>query len=255
MRRHSLLFAALLALSPSVGALPSQPTAAPTLAEARELYTARRDSDAQAAFDRLLTADPANHEAVYHLGRLAIRRGDWKTAAERYERCTQISPTNALYWADLGEAYGKLVGKAGIFQQLGLAIKCRSALERAVELAPDELEYRHGLIEFYEKAPAIAGGGRDKALIEALKLGRRNPFDGALTTGAIHTRAKNWAEAEAALRAAAVLRPEAPEPQVRLGQVLARKGDRVAAKSAYEKALLLDPSSTEAAAGLKKLQE
>ena len=255
MRRLGLLLAALLVLPPTHGAQSALPPAATTLAQARELFTARRDGDAQAAFEQLLAADPANHDAVYHLGRIAKRRGDWKSAAERYERCTQLAPTIALYWADLGQAYGKLAGKAGIFQQLGLARKCRSALEKAVELAPGNLEYRQGLVEFYEKAPPIAGGGREKALAQAGEIARLDPYIGSLTTGSIQSRAKNWPAAEAAFRAAATLRPEAPEPQVRLGQTLVLKGDRAAAKSEYEKALQLDPSSKEAAAELKKLQE
>ncbi len=240
MRRSSLLLFALLPLLP-LRADPVASVAAPSLAVAREHFEARRDTEAQAAFERVLAADPASHEAAYHLGRLAKRRGDWSTVAERYERCTQLAPTEALYWADLGEAYGKLAAKAGIFQQLGLARKCRSALEKAVALAPDNLEYRHGLIEYYEQAPAIAGGGLDKALAQAAEIAKRDPYAGALTTGAIHARAKHWADAETSFRAALELRADATEPLAALGLLFADQARYPEAFAAFDGILAREP--------------
>ncbi len=253
MRRILPVLLAALAACAVLAAEPPA-TAPAALAAARELYTARRDAEAQAAFERLLAADPANHEAVYHLGRLAKRRGDWPAVAKFYERCTVLAPANALYWADLGEAYGKLAGKAGIFEQLGLARKCRTALEKAIALAPDALDYRQGLVEFYEKAPGIAGGGRDKALAQATEIAKRDPYAGAMTTGGIQTRARQWAAAEAAFRAAAQARPTAPEPHVSLGDLFARRGDPARARAAYQEALRLAPQFKPAAEALAKLK-
>jgi tetratricopeptide (TPR) repeat protein len=241
MRRfRSLLLAALASLA-ALHAEPTVPVSAPDLATARELFASRRDAEAQSAFEQILAADPSNHEALYHLGRLAKRRGDWKAVAENYEHCTQLAPTVALYWADLGEAYGKLAGKAGIFQQLGLARKCRVALEKSVELAPDNLEYRHGLIEFYEEAPSIAGGGHDKAIVQAAEIAKRDAYAGALATAGIHARATNWAEAETAYRAAAQLRPESTDPLAALGLLYADQGRFADAFAAFDKLLAREP--------------
>ncbi|HQF39333.1 MAG TPA: tetratricopeptide repeat protein [Opitutaceae bacterium] len=223
--------------------LHAAPPPAVDLPAARALFTARRDAEAQSALDHLLLADPTNHEAVYLLGRLAKRRSDWKTVAERYERCTQLAPTVALYWADLGEAYGKLTNKAGVFHQLGLARKCRAALERAVALAPTELEYRRGLIEFYEQAPFVAGGGRDKALAQAAAIAAHDPYASALATGGIHARAKNWAEAEQAFRSAASLRPESTEPEAALGLLFADQGRHAEAFAAFDRVLAREPGN------------
>ena len=241
MRRFLLpLIAALAPLAAFCAEpLPAAPSA--DLTAARELYVARRDAEAQAAFERILAIDPASHEAVYHLGRLAKRRGDWTAVAEFYEHCTRLAPTNALYWADLGEAYGKLAGKAGILRQLGLARKCRAALEKAVELEPENLEYRHGLLSYCEKAPAIAGGGRDKALAQAAEIAKRDPYAGALATGSIHARAENWAAAEIAFAGAAKLRPAATEPLAALGLLYAEQKRYADALVQFDQVLARDP--------------
>lgn len=234
-------------------AAPESTTSSPELAAAHGLYTARRDGEAKTAFEAILAADPANAQAEYYLGRLAKRTGDWETVAAHYRRCTELAPTTPLYWADLGEAYGKLAGKASVFRQLGLARKCRTALEKAVELAPNDLEFRRGLAEYYEKAPRIAGGGHAKALEQTAEIAKRDAFAGAMASGGIQVHAKNWAEAEAAFLEAARLRPAAAEPQLALGDLFARIGKKNSARAAYMQALRLVPDHPRAIQGLARL--
>ena len=254
MRRfRPVLLVVLAALATALQGEPAPAAPACDFGAARELFLARRDAEAQAAFERILGTDPAHHEAVYHLGRLAKRRNDWSAVVRFYERCTVLAPANALYWADLGEAYGKLATTAGIFEQLGWARKCRTALEQSVALAPDDLTFRQGLAGFYEKAPGIAGGGRDKALAQAAEIARRDPYAGALFTGGIQFRARKWTEAETAYRSAARLRPAAPEPHVALGDLFARRGNTAAARAAYDEALRLAPDFQPALAARAKL--
>ncbi len=255
MRRvHFPILVPLLALTILASTRAAEPALlSPELASAHAHYTARRDADAKAAFAAILAANPNDAVAEYYLGRLAKRTKDWERVAAHYERCTRLEPANALYWADLGEAYGKLAGKASIFRQLGLARKCRSALETAVELAPEEIEYRRGLAEFYEKAPSIAGGGHGKALAQAAEIAKRDPFAGAMTTGSIEAHARNWPQAEAAFRDAAMLRPESAEPQVALGDMLLRAGRKDAARHAFETALRIVPNHPRAVDGLARL--
>jgi hypothetical protein len=209
MRRFRITLIAVLAPLAALGAEPPAVAISADLALAREHFAARRDTEAQAAFERVLAADPASHEAVYHLGRLAKRRGDWPAVAEFYERCTQLAPAEALYWADLGEAYGKLAGKASIIKQLGLARKCRAALEKAIELAPDtRLSPRPARV--CEKAPsmpaAAATGTRPTT-----EIAKRVAFAGALRHWRDHHRSKNWAAAEIAY----AMRPVAKPPSSR----------------------------------------
>lgn len=227
-------------------AAPAESTTSSAEPTALELYHARRDAEAGEAFERRLAANPADHEALYYLGRLAKRRGDWAAVAARYERCTELAPTNALYWADLGEAYGKLAGKAGLFQQLPLARKCHAALEKAVALEPNNLEYRQGLLAFCEKAPAIAGGGRDKALAQASAISGFDPYAGAMATAGIHARAGNVAAAEMAYHEAARANQEADEPLVGLARLMTEAGRYPEAFAALDTVLARAPQNADA---------
>ena len=242
MRRTPLRLLVLLLPWASLCAASDQAaTPHADMAAARELFKSRRDTEAQASLEHILAAEPANHEAVYLLGRLAKRHGDWAAVTEFYERCTRLAPAQALYWADLGEAYGKLATKASIFKQLGLAKKCRSALEKSVELEPDNIAYRRGLIGYYEDAPAIAGGGLDKALAQAAEIAKRDAFAGALVTGGIHAHAKNWAAAETAFAQAAKLKPAAVEPLADLGMLYAEQKRFADALVQFDQAIARNP--------------
>ena len=59
----------------------------------------------------------------------------------------------------------------GIFGALGYAKKAKKGLEKAIELAPDNIDALNGLISFHLAAPSIAGGDKDEArkLVEKIK--------------------------------------------------------------------------------------
>jgi cytochrome c-type biogenesis protein CcmH/NrfG len=246
----------LLVCSPLVAAdLPSQPAAAlPDLSAAKTLYHSRHDAEAKQAFEHIVETDPNNHDAFYHLGRLAKRRCDWPAVAKYYERCTKLAPDNPDYWTDLGEAYGKLAKKGGVFEQMRMARRCREALEKAVALAPDNIQFRRWLIDFCKQAPGIVGGGTEPALAQAAEISKRDPYEGAMAVGDIHTNAKHWSKAEAALREAAALRPSAPEPWLALGKNYVAQGRTAEARVAFNEVLKVAPGHPEATAALEKLK-
>lgn len=253
-RKRCLVTAMLIgmvATTPVVAA--EMGTASPAMAIAIGHYTAREDTEAKAAFEAILAAEPKNASAEHYLGRLAKRSNDWEAATSHFARCTELEPCHAPYWADLGEAYGKLAAKASVFRQLGLARKCRAALEKAVELDPDSIEVRRGLAVFYAKAPAIAGGGHDKALAQADEIAKRDNFAGPMTAGHVESLAKNWGKAVASYRLAAERRPEAVEPQLALGELCLRTGDKAGARAAFAAVLRIKPGHPAATEALARL--
>ena len=238
--RSSLLL--LLLLLPPCARAATDP-ASPAWKAAMELFAARQDADAQVAFESMLKTDPSDHRALYQLGRLAKRKNDWARVTALYERCTQLAPNEATYWSDLGEAYGKLTKRAGFFEQLSLAGKCRAALEKSVALEPDNLELRMGLIDFYKQAPGIAGGSTSKALAQAAEIKKRDAYTGAMATGNLYLYDKDWADAEQAFKEAARLKPENLDPPFALGQMFAARGRYAEAFDLFEDLLARNPGN------------
>jgi len=213
------------------------------LAVAHELYTARSDAEAKAAYESILARNSRADQALYYLARLAKRQRDWETVAARMEEAVKIVPNNAIYWADLGEAYGSMARSAGPLSQLGLARKTRDALKKAAALDPTDMAVRAGLIQFYREAPWIAGGGMDKAIDEAESVKKVDAFRGAILLGALYQHAERWSNAETQFREAMRLKPSSDEPRFALGQLYAATDRFDESASMFEDILQSNPDN------------
>src|SRR4051812_20274064 len=86
-------------------------------------------------------------------GKAAMTRNDEDAAATLFEKAVAQNPKSAEAHYLLGSAYGSQAQKAGIFGQASLAGKTRDEFEKAVELDPNHLDARFGLLQFYAFAP------------------------------------------------------------------------------------------------------
>ncbi|QYM77601.1 tetratricopeptide repeat protein [Horticoccus luteus] len=260
---------------------------------ALQLFQAKRYAEAQIAYEQLAAADPGNAETHFHLGLLALRRNATDTAIAELERAVALDGKNSDYFAQLGSAYGAAAQAAGLFSKAGLARKCRVALEKAVELDPDNLDAREGLVAFYRQAPAFVGGGIEKAYAEAEEIKNRDVLAGSLLLAQLATGEKKYDAAfatldrvladhpdaylalyaygriaaesglrldvgERHLRRCLELPPPARAPahaavQWRLGLIAEKRPDLPAARAAYAAALELDPAFSPARDALARL--
>jgi tetratricopeptide (TPR) repeat protein len=268
--------------------------AAPTYEEALAHYKAKDYPAARFAFVQLAEAEPANAKPRYFLGAIAMRRNDHDDAIAQLEQAVALAPDNSDYYAELGGAYGAAARKSGMLSQMSFARKCREALEKAVELNPDNLAARNGLISFYRQAPGFLGGGMPKAYTQAEAIKQRDPMRGLLILGTLYASERRFDEAFASaeeflrlqpdgylahytlgrlaaesgqrldigekhLRRCLELSPAADEPghaavHWRLGVIAEKRGDATAARTAYETALGLDPAFKQASDALAKLK-
>lgn len=269
-------------------------SAAPTYREALDLYKAQKYPEAKAAFQALAAAEPTNPKYPYFLGVTAIKQRNFDEAIANLERATALAPTNSDYFAELGNAYGSAAKSAGMFAQMSLAKKCRVALEKAVELNPDSLDARNGLISYYRQAPGFLGGGMDKAYAQAEEIRKRDFRRGTIVLAQLYAGEKRFDEAfgitlellqrepelyiahytMGRLAAESGLRHDAGEKHLqhclaltpgkgdpghaavhwRLGQIAEKHHSPAAAHAAYETALQLDPGFKPAADALAKLK-
>lgn len=256
-------------------------------------YKSKDYPAARAAFEKLLAADSKDAVAQYYLGNLASKRGDTDEAIAHFESATTLDPKNSNYFMELGGAYGDAATKAGLLSKLSWAKKCQAALEHAVELDPDNVNARNGLITYYRSAPSFAGGSLDKAFVQAEEIKRRNPILGATVTAQLYISLKKFDEAyamfdevlakspdnylalysvgrtsaqyglkldegEKALRHCLDLPAGSGDPphaavHWRLGNIAEKRHDSAKARAEYEAALKDDPNFTQAKESLSKL--
>ncbi len=258
-----------------------------------DLYSQRKPLEAQKAFETLSASDPANADVQFYLGRIALQRDDHEKAVAYLEKAVTLSPADARFHLRLGDAYGRSAQKAGMFSKMGLAGKCRTSYEKAVELDPRNVDARFSLLGFYQQAPSIVGGGLDKALAQAREIKRLDPARGRMAIAGVYVIEKKYAEAFAefdealkekpgdyaalfqtgrlaaitgerlaggldALRQCLAQTPPENQPghaaaHWRIGNILEKQNDRPGARAAYEAALKIDPKFPQAIESLKKL--
>jgi tetratricopeptide (TPR) repeat protein len=164
------------------------------------LATGRVDQAIQTLEQQVQTAPTA--EAYNLLCRAHFELGAWDTGIPACEKAVALAPDNGPYHLWLGRIYGEKADHAGFLSAAGLARKVRLEFERAVELSPSNWEARTDLAEFYLEAPAIVGGGKDKARAQAALLTPLNPAMAHWVIARIDERNKDNAAAEQEYRAA-----------------------------------------------------
>jgi tetratricopeptide (TPR) repeat protein len=164
------------------------------------LASGRVDQALQTLEHQILTSPTA--ESYNLLCRAHFELEAWDAAIPDCEKAVSLAPDNGLYRLWLGRAYGEKADRSNFFKAAGLAGKLRTEFERSVELAPDNWQARTDLAEFYLEAPAIVGGGKDKARAQAALLLPLNPGIAHWVNARIAEKDKDTTTAEQEYRAA-----------------------------------------------------
>jgi tetratricopeptide (TPR) repeat protein len=258
-----------------------------------DLYNQRKGPEALKAFTALAAANPDSANIQSYLSQLALQRNDLDAAIAHAEKAVTLSPNESRLHLRLGDAYGSAAQKASLFSQMGLAKKCRAAYEKAVELDPKSVAAHRSLMGYYQQAPAMVGGGLDKAHREAEEIKKLDALAGRQAIAGLYIVEKKYAQAFAEFedvlkekpddyaalfqtgRLAAIsgerldaglsalrrcLEQTPPENQPghaaahwRIGNILEKQNNKPAARAAYEAALQIDPKFPQAIESLKKL--
>ena len=152
---------------------------APSVADpaATQLLSLGRMNDAISA---LSNRDDAESFNLLSRAYYAMERWD---EAVVWRACGQPEPQNASYHLWLAREYGRKAGAANPLSAAGLARKAKNEFERAVQLDPANVEARRDLSQYYTEAPAIMGGGLDKARDQAAQV-RNTMLQGTFDPGA-----------------------------------------------------------------------
>ena len=274
-------------------ALAAAAAAAP-LDDAIALYQAHKYPDARAAFERITAAEPNNAAACYYLGMTLRHRGDATAlddAVPWLQKAVDLEPNNADYLSDFGGSSLQLAAKNN---SLSAAMHGRAAMEKALQLDPNDLDTRQGLFEFYEQAPWPLGSSA-KAAEQLQEIRKRDPHRATALSVRLKTDAKDYATAFkicdellakdpadytalyqygrtavvsgenrerglACLQKCLTLSPPSPASPNhsnvwnRIGDLDEKLGHPGDARTAYETAIRLDPANHQAADALAKLK-
>lgn len=125
----------------------------------------------------ILDASPDEQDAHWHRlrGVALMNTGQTEESFTHLERAVELAPEEAEgHWFMLMGLTARLED-AGMFGKLRLARRIGKTLETAVELDPDNPEYRFGLLQYYLQAPGIAGGSSSGAREQRDALAEMDP--------------------------------------------------------------------------------
>jgi tetratricopeptide (TPR) repeat protein len=175
-------------------------------------FDAEKLDQAKATLTPLAKAgDP---DAMLYLGRIAIEQSDGDEAVDWLEQAVKKNDRSSLYYQWLGTAYSVKGTAANPLSRMSLLGSLKHAMERSIELDSSNVEARINLLQFYLQAPAIMGGGVDKAREQAAAIMARNPYQGRLQNASIAENQKDSITAERTLRDLGAAFPDSSAPAV-----------------------------------------
>lgn len=124
-----------------------------------------------------VAANPGDAEAQWLLSRVRMAYRDEDGALAPAEKAVALDPKNVEYRWQLAQVVGEQAGNASIFRQLGLAKRFKREVDAALAIDPNHTEAMIGLMEFYDRAPGIAGGDKAKAAALIDRIATVNKVD------------------------------------------------------------------------------
>jgi tetratricopeptide (TPR) repeat protein len=170
-------------------------------AAAAQLLSAGRVDDAIEGLEKQIQSGPSA-QSYNLLCRAYYMLGDWDRGIQACEQASQLDPGAGIYQLWLGRAYGEKADHSSMFSAARLARKVRESFERAVQMDPTNWKARADLAEFYVEAPAVMGGGKEKALQEAAAIAPINPAIAHWIAARVAEKNKDSVAAERQYRAA-----------------------------------------------------
>ena len=236
-RRMKIPFLLLFLILPPV--LPS--TAG--LQDAIGLYEKGKFAQAASVLQQLTISTPSNAEIWVWLSKSRLKARDWDKAVQAMEKAVQLQPANAEYYILLGRACGSRASHSNFLMAINWAHRVVREFETARKLAPEDIEVRFDLLDYYLNAPGIVGGGREKAEAEAQAIAKLNPKKGYLARATIHIKNKKWDLARKELTQAVADSPQSASACKDLAEFLLDRQDFEGALFYAQQAIFWDAKS------------
>ena len=213
------------------------------LQDAIGLYEKGQFAQTAGVLRQMSASTPSNPEIWVWLSKTLLKIREWDKAVEAMEKAVHLQPADAKNHLLLGRACGSRASHSSILTAMGWARRVVREFETAKKLAPQDVDVRFDLLEYYLDAPGIVGGGREKAEEEAHAIAKLNPRKGFMARATIHIKDKKWDLARQELIQAVAENPQSVSVYKDLADFLLDRSDFEGALNYAKKALLLDPNS------------
>ena len=194
-------------------------------------------------------ANPNDAEAQWLLSRVRLAYRDADGALAPAEKAVALDGKNAEYRWQLAQVVGEQASSASVFKQLGLAKRFKREAEAVLAMDPKHTGAMTGLMEFYYRAPGIAGGDKKKAEQMPAQIMAINKVDGYLAKVRLMSRMDPQpppAQFEQVYVEAVTADPSRYEPHINLASIYA-SGNAPRWELAEKEALIarkMDPDRT-----------
>ena len=216
--------------------------ATPPIKAAERLLMQGRIDEAVASLHGILAADQKNGAAYLLLCRSFYAEEHEDEAIAACESAVQTNPRNSETQDWMGRAYGMKASHAGPITGFNLARRVRAAFESAVELDPGNGAAVNDLSEFYIEAPAIIGGGLNRAAWLADRVHDRLPQQAHRIRALAAQKSKDYGTAEREFRAAVDVAIH-PDALADLGAFYRMRGENEKAVNALKQCLAVDQAN------------
>lgn len=200
---------ALLAATAIIAALAQASTApmqreqlTQPLVQANAALQAGEADKALALLKSVSASAPNLAEASNLECRVRLTLEQWNAAATACQQAVRLDGQNSGYHMWLGRALGEKADRASFMTAYTLAKRVREEFEESVRLDPRNAEALADLGEFYRQAPAVVGGGIEKAQGIAAQLDKVDPARAHELRGRIAEKQKDYGAAERELKQA-----------------------------------------------------
>ncbi len=213
-----------------------------------------KNPEAAAAYKHAVQlAAPNSHFALFRLGEMQFKMGQYDEAAKSFTEMTKAEPENLNAWINLASALhlkGDAEGETTVLEE---AVTKHTGDPAKMARLHNALGYR-----YYMKGSDPTGADPEslahasEQYNEALKLDPNMPeaLDGL---GLIALRSNNYDEALRRFKQATIAKPNFADAFNNLGVAYKQKGDKAQARVNYNKALKIDPNNKLAKENLDNL--
>ncbi|HEY5801517.1 MAG TPA: tetratricopeptide repeat protein [Burkholderiaceae bacterium] len=169
------------------------------------LIKAKKFGEAERAVNAKLAAEPRNAVALSTKIELITGLGQqarYEEAVSLGEQCVAAHPQLSSCHEAHGDAVATKALSSGMFAAMRHAGTIKDAYLKAVELDPKNFSARRNLLQYYVQAPAVAGGGKDRAQALVTETGKVNAEAGKLLQALLNGMGDGYATGEAPALAA-----------------------------------------------------